>query len=91
MRDIKGDAMTEAEVDYMAGKAGSYEAIFTRRSRKYRAMNLHEQTLTEADYKRLILEEYTFLKRPVVIIDDEVFVGNAKKTIEAAQQKLAGA
>ena len=51
-------------------------------------MGLHEQTLTEKDYKRLILEEYTFLKRPVALIDGEYFVGNTKKVVAAAVQKL---
>ena len=51
-------------------------------------MGLDKQTLQEADYRRLILEEYTFLKRPVIVIDEEVFVGSTKKNIEAAKSKL---
>ncbi|MEM6378025.1 MAG: arsenate reductase, partial [Bacteroidota bacterium] len=48
---------------------------------------LNEQVLTEADYKKWILEEYTFLKRPVMLVDDEIFVGNSKKVVAAAQAK----
>ena len=48
-------------------------------------MGLNEMTLTEADYRRYILEEYTFLKRPVIIIDEQQFVGNAKSTVQAAK------
>lgn len=88
LQDIKTEPLTEEQVDAMKDLAGSYEAIFTRRSRKYRAMGLHEQELTEADYRRLILEEYTFLKRPVVIIDDAIFVGNSKKVVAAALDTL---
>jgi arsenate reductase-like glutaredoxin family protein len=51
---------------------------------KFRAMGLHEQQLTEDDYRRLMLEEYTFLKRPFIILGDQVFIGNAKKDVEAA-------
>ena len=55
---------------------------------KYKSMGLKDKALTEKDYKRLILEEYTFLKRPVIIINDKIFVGNAKKTIEAVAIEL---
>jgi arsenate reductase len=36
----------------------------------------------------LILDEYTFLKRPVIIIDQEIFIGNSKKSVEALKEKL---
>jgi arsenate reductase len=45
-------------------------------------MDLKNQTLSEADYRQFILNEYTFLKRPVFIIDDDIFIGNSKKVIE---------
>ncbi|MEC8602809.1 MAG: arsenate reductase, partial [Bacteroidota bacterium] len=35
-----------------------------------------------------ILEEDTFLKRPVFIIDDEIFIGNSKSVIDSLKQKL---
>lgn len=87
-REIKTEPMTEAEVDKMADMAGSYEAIFSRRSMKYRAWNLKEKTLTEQDYRKYILEEYTFLKRPVVILDNQIFVGNAKAVVQKAKEIL---
>ena len=55
---------------------------------KYRAMGLHEQTLSEADYRRLMLEEYTFLKRPFMINGEEIFIGNIAKVVEAAVQSF---
>jgi arsenate reductase len=88
LQDIKTEPMTGEQLDAIKEKVGSYDDLFSRRARKYRAMGLHEKELTEADYRRLILEEYTFLKRPVILIDGEVFVGNSKKTVEAAKQKL---
>ena len=79
--DIKKNNISAKDLDIIAEKSGGYEAVFSKRSRKYRAQNLHEQTLQEQDYRRLILEEYTFLKRPVWITDDQVFVGNSKKVV----------
>jgi arsenate reductase len=72
----------------MAKMSGTYESLFSRRAMKYKSMGLAEKTLTENDYKKLILEEYTFLKRPVIIIDDKIFVGNSKKIVEAAKKEL---
>lgn len=82
-QEIKSRAITSEQLDSMKNLAGSYEALFSRRAMKFRSMGLHEQELNEEDYRRLILNEYTFLKRPVIIIDDKIFVGNSKKVVEA--------
>lgn len=88
MQDIKSEAITPEQLDFMKAKAGSYEALFSRRAMKYRSMGLDKQELSENDYRNLILEEYTFLKRPVVIIEEAIFVGNAKKEVAGAKEKL---
>ena len=51
---------------------------------KYRSMGLNDMKLTEKDYRKYILYEYTFLKRPVLIIGDRKFIGNSKKVGAAA-------
>ena len=68
----------------MAKMAGSYEALFSKRATLYKEMGLKDENLTEADFKRYILEHYTFLSRPVIIADGKIFVGNSPKTAEAA-------
>jgi arsenate reductase len=88
LQDIKADPITPSQIDEMARMTGSYEELFSRRAMKYRAMGLHEQELQEEDYRKLILEEYTFLKRPVMIIGEEIFVGNSKKVIQSVKDKL---
>ena len=87
-QNIKETAMTAEQVDEMKEMTGSYESLFSRRAMKYRGMGLHEMTLTETDYRKYILEEYTFLKRPVIIIDNQIFVGNSKKVVAAAKAAL---
>ncbi len=84
-QDIKTENVSATDLDAWAAKVGSYEALFSRRALKFRAMGLHEQKLTEQDYRRLILEEYTFLKRPVIVVGEEVFVGNTAKVVAAAK------
>lgn len=87
-QDIKTNKITEAQLEQMAKMSGSYESLFSRRAMKYKELGLGSKELSETDIKNLILEEYTFLKRPVIIIDDAIFVGNAKKTIEAAAKLI---
>lgn len=87
-QEIKTEPITAKQLDEMKKLAGSYEALFSRVAMKYRGWGLNEMDLTEKDYRKYILEEYTFLKRPVIIVDDEIFIGNSKKTVEAAKQAM---
>jgi arsenate reductase (glutaredoxin) len=80
-QNIKMDKITPEQLDEMKTMIGSYEALFSRRSLKYKAMGLKDKTLTEKDYRNLILQEYTFLKRPVVISGKKIFSGSEKKTV----------
>lgn len=86
--DIKANKISPEELDYMKELIGSYEALFSRRAMKFRMMGLHEQKLTEEDFRRLILEEYTFLKRPIILLDDQIYIGNSKKTIDIVSAQL---
>ena len=89
LRNIKAEPLTGDELDHLARLAGGYAPLFSRRARLYRERGLKDQDLTEADYRRLILEHYTFLSRPVVEVDGRVFVGSGKKAVEGAVAKLA--
>jgi arsenate reductase len=84
LQDIKVKNISAKELDAIKEKVGSYEALFSKRAMKYRSMGLDKMELSEKDYRKYMLEEYTFLKRPFILIGDEVFIGNAKKTVGAA-------
>jgi len=86
--NIKESNISSSDLDKAAKTLGSYEAVFSKRAMKYRSMGLNEMKLTEDDYRKYILQEYTFLKRPVVFIDDKVFAGNSKKTVESIKAAL---
>jgi arsenate reductase len=88
LQDIKEETISPAQLDELREKAGSYEALFSRRAIKYKEMGLKDQQLSEDDYRRLILEEYTFLKRPVALIGGLVFAGSEKKTVSALKEAL---
>jgi arsenate reductase len=72
----------------MKKMAGSYESLFSRRAMKYKELGLKDRKLEEKDYRNFILEEYTFLKRPVVIVNNKIFVGSEKKTVEALKKEV---
>jgi arsenate reductase len=89
LQDIKTVKITPAQLADMKSRAGSYEALFSRRALKYKNLGLKDKPLQEEDYRDLILEEYTFLKRPVTIINDKIFIGNDKKTIASLKAALS--
>ena len=87
-QNIKEEAITPDQIEEMKSLAGSYEALFSRRAMKYRGWGLNKMELGEEDYRKYILEEYTFLKRPVILVDGEIFVGNTAKVVAAAKAAI---
>ena len=85
VQEIKSTPLTEEQVDELGKLAGSYEEVFSRRAMKFRQWGLDKMELTEADYRKYLLEDYTFLKRPVFVVGDQVFAGSAKKAVEGAK------
>lgn len=88
LQDIKTETITDAQIEEMRRLAESYESLFSKRARRYKELNLKEKNLSEADFKHYILDHYTFLKRPVLIYNDAIFIGNSKKVVEAAKQAI---
>ena len=89
-QDIKAEKITEKQLDEMQQLTGSYESLFSKRAQLYKERNLKNEELDEGRFKNLILEHHTFLKRPVIINNDEIFVGNSKKTIAEAKESIHG-
>ncbi len=81
LQDIKKDKITAGQLDEMKKLAGSFNALFSKRAILYSTMKLKEKILGEKEIRDLILKEYTFLKRPVMIYDGQIFIGNAPKEI----------
>ncbi len=80
-QEIKTQAITIEQLEEMHELSGTYESLFSRRAKKYAAMGLKNQVLEEMDYKQLILSDYTFLKRPVIIVNNQIFIGSDKKNL----------
>ena len=88
IREIKSNPISAKELEEMHLLSESYEALFNKRARLYKSMDLKNQDLEEQDFKQFLLHEYTFLKRPVFIVDKEIFIGNSKKVIEKLKEKI---
>jgi arsenate reductase len=87
-QDIKEQEITVKQLEEMHKLSGSYESLFSKRAKLYKEMDLKNQSLNEKDFKYYILHHYTFLKRPVIIIDTQIFIGNSKNVVNAARQFL---
>ncbi|WP_400076012.1 arsenate reductase family protein [Winogradskyella sp. R77965] len=88
LQDIKTELITESQIKAMRSLTDSYESLFSKRARLYKELGLKEKSLSEEDFKNYILEHYTFLKRPVIIYNNQIFIGNSKKSVEAAKQAI---
>ena len=88
LQDVKTEPLTLDQLQELKHRAGTYEALFSKRARMYKERDLKNKQLSEEDYKNLLLEHYTFLKRPVILNDDEIFIGNSRKEVEAARKSI---
>lgn len=87
-QEIKENPITETELEELYSLTNSYETLFNKRAKLYKELGLKDKSLSEKDYRNYILEHYTFLNRPVIVIDNTIFVGNSPKTILAAIEHL---
>ena len=83
--DIKKNPLTESQIDELNKLSQSYEALFNKRAQLYKKRGLKDQALKDRDYRGLILEHYTFLKRPILVYGKNIFIGNSSRVIEAAK------
>ncbi len=88
-QDIKEDSITVKQLEEMYALSNSYEKLFSKRAKLYKERNLKDGNLSENDYKNFILEHYTFLNRPVFIIENKIFIGSNSKNIEALISELS--
>jgi arsenate reductase (glutaredoxin) len=88
LQDIKEEPLTAQQLEELHKLSGNYEALFSKRAKLYKEMDLKNANLQECDFKHYILDHYTFLKRPVIVVDSSIFIGNSKKIVEAALQNI---
>jgi arsenate reductase len=87
-QDIKEKEVTVKQLEELHALSGSYESLFSKRAKLYKEMGLKNQNLSEQDFKYYLLHHYTFLKRPVIVFGNQIFIGNSKKTVESAKRLI---
>ena len=88
LQEIKSNPINATQLAEMYALSGSYENLFNKRARLYKSLDLKNKTISETNYKQYLLDEYTFLKRPVFIVDNDIFIGNSKRVVEELRLKL---
>jgi arsenate reductase len=79
--DIKQNPLTSVELDQLYQLSGSYEALFSKKAVLYKTLGLKDKNLQEEDFKNYLLEHYTFLSRPVFVINNQIFIGNTQQNM----------
>ncbi|WP_333807604.1 arsenate reductase family protein [Flavobacterium sp.] len=88
-QDIKEEPITVKQLEEMHTLTGNYEVLFSKKAKLYKEMGLKDEVLTEVDFKRYILEHYTFLARPVIMVNQTIFVGNSPKNVQKTIEFLS--
>lgn len=89
LQEIKSSPITAQQLDELQKRIGSYEALFSKKSTLYKTRQLKNVALSEKDMRALILEHYSFLKRPVFVYKDNVYAGYAESTLQALETALS--
>src|ERR1700761_5698517 len=77
LQDIKTEKLTASQIDQMIEIVDSVDILFSTKAIKYRELGLKDKKLSDKQKREYILSEYTFLKRPVILLDSEIFVGSS--------------
>ena len=84
--DIKKQAITAEVLELLKAHFGTYEAVFSKKSKRY--SEVKASISGDEDHKTLILSDYTFLKRPVIIYNGFYSVGNDRSSVERLQENF---
>ena len=78
-RNIKEDPLTREEIEKLAQMLGGAENLFSRRSVKYRELGLRDKEISPNEMLDLMESEYTFLKRPLLVMNGKALAGFFEK------------
>jgi regulatory protein spx len=86
LREIKTQPISDEELQEMYAQSKSYESLFSKKSQQIKILNIDVKNLTENDFKTLLLQHYSFLKRSVFLTENEIFIGNSKENIDRLEK-----
>ena len=88
LHDLKKIPIEKVDLDFLATKVDSLKDLVNKRSRRIKELQVDIENLSDVQLLKYFQTEYTFIKRPIFIIGDQVFIGNAKKTVEELFQYM---
>ena len=77
--DVKENRLSKKEVEKLAKLVDGEDKLFSKRAMKYRGMGLNEMELSDQDLLNYMVEEYTFIRRPVLVYGENALAGFSKK------------
>ena len=86
--NIKEYPLKAEQLEYLHSFSHSYESLFNFRAQKLKLLTAQEKPVGEEDFKKYLLEDYTYLKRPVILVEDKIFIGNSPQNIEQLKIEL---
>ena len=90
LQDVKEQLITAEQLAYLYAHTQSYEALINKRGRVYARLKSEGTVFTEALCKSLLETEYSCLKRPILLWNGSLFIGNVKATVAAMKVALDG-
>jgi arsenate reductase/regulatory protein spx len=82
-RDFFKEPLSAKELDALIGKRPA-SGFFSKKSPSVKKMGLNVETLSDAEMKRLMLEEPRLLRRPVLKVGRKILVGFTAAEWEAS-------
>jgi arsenate reductase len=88
LQDVKQHQITSEQLAFLYAHTKSYEALINKRGRVYAQLKKEGADFSEAVFKRLLEQEYSCLKRPILIWNNIVYLGNSKATVAQMKDTL---
>jgi len=90
LQNVKEAMVTPEQLRFLYNHTNNYEQLINKRGRVYAQLKREGAVFSEAVYKALLEKEYSCLKRPILIWNNNVFLGNSKATVAAMKTALDG-
>lgn len=90
LQDVKQQPISPSQLQDLFDITQSYEALINKRSKVYAALKKEGTVFDEVLFKKLLLTEYSCLKRPILLWNGHYLIGNAKNTVMMMQHAIHG-
>lgn len=88
MVDLKSHSFSSTELDLFLSVLPNPYDLINKRSILYRELNLKGKELSRNEVVSLIKQHYTLIKRPIFVLDNEVFIGNSSSVVTHVKDKI---